>query len=77
MEMEISCYTVLTQGSKNCFCLQGIFAGNVSSIWNVINAFYNKFWNGFGEFFKRPGFFAFGIWTKGKLYIFNLLFFSD
>ena len=32
--MEISCLTRTGPGIKNCFCLHGIFTGNVSSIWN-------------------------------------------
>ena len=42
---------------------------------NVINAFYNKFWNQFGKLFKRSWFFAFDIWKKRRRYVFNLLFF--
>ena len=41
---------------------------------NVINAFYNKFWNQFGKLFKRSWFFAFDIWKNRRLYVFNLLF---
>ena len=32
MEMEISCLTRTGPGTKTCFCLYGIFIGNVSSI---------------------------------------------
>ena len=42
---------------------------------NVINAFYHKFWNQFGNLFKRSWFFAFDIWKKRRRYVFNLLFF--
>ena len=38
---------------------------------NVINAFYNKFWNQFGELFKRSCFFAFDIWKNRRRYDFN------
>ena len=41
---------------------------------NVINAFYNKFWNQFGKLFKRSLFFTFDIWKKRRQYAFNLLF---
>ena len=44
---------------------------------NIINAFYNKFWNQIGKFLKHSWFFAFGIWKKRRLYVFNLLFLSD
>ena len=44
---------------------------------NVINAFYNKFLNQFGKFFKRSLFLAFGIEKKRRLNVFNLLSFSD
>ena len=66
MEMEISCLTRNGRGIKNCFCLHGIFTGNVSAIWNKCDiAFYNKFWNQLGKSFKHFCFFTFGIWKNG------------
>ena len=43
---------------------------------NVVNLFYNNYWNQFGKVFKRSWFFAFDIWKKRRRYVFNLLFFS-
>ena len=41
---------------------------------NLINAFYNKFWNQFSKFFKRSSCFAFGIW-KSEGYMFLICYF--
>ena len=66
---------VLAQGSLIVFVfivyLQGMY--HEFQI-NVINAFYNKFWNPFGKLFKRSLFFTFDIWKKRRRYVFNLLF---
>ena len=66
MEMEISCLTVLARGSK-IVSVYMVYLQGISHQFemNVINAFYNKFWNQFGKFFKGSCFFAFGIWKKG------------
>ena len=73
--MEISCFTHTGPGTKNCFCYMVYLQGMPHQFEiNVINAFYNKFWNQFGKFLKRSWFFAFGIWKKRRLYVFNLLF---
>ena len=41
MEMEKGCLTCTDPGIKNCFCLHGIFLGDVQQFEiNVINAFY-------------------------------------
>ena len=63
MEMEIGCLTRAGSGIKNCFCLLAIYLFLLSRQFEiiVINAFYNKFRNHFGKFFKRFWFFAFGI----------------
>ena len=66
MEIEISCLPRAGRGTKSCFCLQYIFLQGMSHQFevNVIIAFYNKFWNQFGKFFKHSWFFAFGIWKN-------------
>ena len=61
MEMEISCLTYTV--SVYMVHLQGTSHGFEI---NVINAFYNEFWNQFGKFFKRSCFFALGICKKTK-----------
>ena len=58
----------------NCFCLHSIFTGSHQFQINVISAFHNKLWNQFGKLFKRSWFFAFDIWKKRRLYVFNFLF---
>ena len=66
MEMEISCLTILTRESE-IVSVYMVYLQGISHQFeiDVINAFYNKFWNQFGKFFKRSWLFAFGIWKKG------------
>ena len=66
MEMEIGCLTRTGPEIKNCFCLLGIYLFLLSRQFEiiVINAFYNKFWNHFGKFFKRSWFFFDDLWYK-------------
>ena len=74
--MEISCLPVLARGSK-IVSVYMVYLQGMSHQFeiNVINAFYNKFWNQYGKFFKLSWFLPFGIWKKWKLYVFNLLIF--
>ena len=67
MEMEISCLTILTRESE-IVSVYMVYLQGISHQFeiSVINAFYNKFWNRFGKFFKRSWFFAFGIWKKAS-----------
>ena len=78
MEMEITCLTRTGPGIKNCSVYM-VYLQEISHQFeiNVINAFYNNFWNHFGKFFKRSRFFSFWHLKKRRLYVFNLLSFSD
>ena len=60
--MEISCLTRTGPGSK-IVSVYMVYLQGMSHEFeiNVINAFYIKFWNPFGKFFKRSCFFPFGI----------------
>ena len=73
MEMEITCLTRTGPGIKNCSVYMVYLQGMSHQFEiNVINAFYNKFWNHFGKFFKRSWFFCFWHLKKRRLYVFNL-----
>ena len=63
---DVNCLTVLARGSK-IVSVYMVYLQGISHQFeiDVINAFYNKFWNQFGKFFKRSWLFAFGIWKKG------------